>query len=67
MVRTCVQEEEQTVRMEVEGRRPRGRPKRRWDDICRQDMEELGLAVVDAQDRGHWRKGIRAAEPGPPG
>ena len=46
---------------EVEGRRPRGRPKRRWDDVCRQDMEELGLTVVEAQDR------IRAADPGPPG
>ena len=64
-------EEEQAVRMvyemEVEGRRPRRRPKRRWDDICRQDIEELGLTVVDVQDREHWRKRIRAAYLGPLG
>jgi hypothetical protein len=41
-----------------EGKRPLGRPKRRWEDI-RMDLREIVWEAVDymhlAQDRGHWR------------
>jgi hypothetical protein len=42
-----------------EGRRPLGRPRRRWLDNIRTDLVEVGWGDVDwiglAQDRGRWR------------
>jgi hypothetical protein len=42
-----------------EGRRPLGRPRRRWLDNIRMDLVEVGSGDVDwiglAQDRGRWR------------
>jgi hypothetical protein len=40
------------------GRRPLGRPRRRWENI-EMDLREMGFGDVDwihwAQDRGRWR------------
>jgi hypothetical protein len=42
-----------------EGRRPLGRPRRRWLDNIRMDLVEVGWVGVDwiglAQDRDRWR------------
>jgi hypothetical protein len=42
-----------------EGKRPLGRPRRRWIDNIKMDLLEIGLSVVDwiglAQDRYKWR------------
>jgi hypothetical protein len=42
-----------------EGRRPLGRPKRRWEDNIKMDLMEIGFGDVDwinwAQDRDRWR------------
>jgi hypothetical protein len=42
-----------------EGKRPLGRPRRRWIDIIKIDLLEIGVNVVDwiglAQDRCRWR------------
>ena len=42
-----------------EGKRPRGRPRRRWEDNIKIDIQEMGCGVVDwnklAQDRDRWR------------
>jgi hypothetical protein len=42
-----------------EGKRPLGRPRRRWIYIIKMDLLEIGLSVVDwiglAQDRYRWR------------
>jgi hypothetical protein len=42
-----------------EGKRPLGRPRRRWEDGIRVDLREIGLGCVDwirlAQDRDRWR------------
>jgi hypothetical protein len=42
-----------------EGRRPLGRPKRRWEDNIEMDLREIGFEDVDwihwAQDRDRWR------------
>jgi len=42
-----------------EGRRPMGRPRRRWEDNIRMDLREVGCGCVDcmelAQDRDRWR------------
>jgi hypothetical protein len=42
-----------------EGRRPVGRPRRRWVDNIRMDLVDVGLGDADwiglAQDRDWWR------------
>ena len=47
------------------GKRPLGRPSRRWEDNIRMDLEEIGISagnwVDSAQDRNYWRALINAA------
>ena len=42
-----------------EGRGPLGRPRRRWVDNIRTDLQEVGCGYMDwnglAQDRDSWR------------
>jgi hypothetical protein len=42
-----------------EGRRPLGRPRRRWKDNIKMDLREIGFRDVDwihlAQDGDRWR------------
>jgi hypothetical protein len=44
---------------EPEGKRPLGRPRRRWTDNIKMDLLEIGLSIVDwidlAQDWYSWR------------
>jgi hypothetical protein len=42
-----------------EGKRPLGRPRRRWEDGIRMDLREIGLRVV-TQDRDRWRAVVSA-------
>jgi hypothetical protein len=48
-----------------EGRRPLGRPRRRWEDNIKMDLREVGWGGVDwidlAQDRDMWRALVNAA------
>ena len=44
---------------EVEGPRPRGRPKRTWRDVVREDCQACKLNKEDAMDRCKWRKMIK--------
>jgi hypothetical protein len=41
-----------------EGKRPLGRPRRRWEDNIKMDVQEVGGGRGDwmefAQDRGRW-------------
>ena len=43
----------------LEGKRPLGRPRRRWEDNINMDLEEMGRGFGDwmelAQDRKSWR------------
>jgi hypothetical protein len=47
-----------------EGKRPLGRPRRRWEDGIRMNLGEIGLGGVDwfrlAQDRYRWRAVVSA-------
>jgi hypothetical protein len=47
-----------------EGKRPLGRPRRRWEDGIRMDLEKIGLGDVDwirlSQDRDRWRAVVSA-------
>ena len=63
----CMGEERGAYRVLVgkpEGKRPLGRPRRRWVDNIRMDLQEVGCGHVDwigiAQDRDGWRKLVNA-------
>ena len=47
-----------------EGKRPLGRPRRRWADNIRLDLQEVGCGYMDwiglAQDRDRWRTLVSA-------
>ena len=45
--------------MGIPGRRRRGRPKTRWRDSIRRDMEEVGLTPDVAQERNTWRRIVK--------
>ena len=48
----------------LEGRRPLGRPRRRWENNIRLGFREVGCGCVDwmelAQDRDRWRALVSA-------
>ena len=40
-----------------EGKRPLGRPRRRWEDNIKMDLQEVGRDWMElAQDRDMWRE-----------
>ena len=39
---------------EVEGSRPRGRPKRTWKEVVQKDCQARNLNKEDAMDHGRW-------------
>ena len=43
----------------VEGPRPRGRPKRTWREVVKEDRQARKLNTEDAMDRSRWRKLIK--------
>ena len=48
----------------TEGKRPLGRPRRRWVDNIRTDLQKVGCGYMDwiglAQDRERWRTFVSA-------
>jgi hypothetical protein len=49
-----------------DGKRPLGRPRRRWMDNIKSDLLEIGVNVVDwiglAQDRYRWRDLVKVVK-----
>ena len=47
-----------------EGKKPLGRPRRRWDDNIKVDLQEVGCGGMDwielAQDKDRWRTLVNA-------
>ena len=47
------------------GKRPLGRPRRRWEENTRMHLKEIGINVINwvglAQDRDYWRAIVNAA------
>ena len=54
--RSCVRE---VLVGKPEGKRPLGRPRRRWEDNIKMDLQEVGRGCGDwmelAQNRDRWR------------
>ena len=42
----------------IPGKRKRGRPKTRWKDVCKRDMQTVGLKEGDEGDRAYWKETI---------
>ena len=51
------------MEMELSGKRKRGRPKIRFLDVAKEDMEEVGAKETDIEDRKMWRMMIRCGHP----
>ena len=51
------------LRMELPGKRKRGRPTRRFMDVVKEDMAEVDLTEEDTVDRNNWRRKIRCGDP----
>ena len=60
----CMGEERWVYRGKPEGKRPLGRPRRRWVDNIRMDLQEVGCGYMDwnglAQDGDRWRTLVSA-------
>ena len=50
--------------LNIEGSRGQRRPKKRWSDCVKEDLNEKGLTSDMTRDRSYWRTRIRAADPG---
>ena len=48
--------------MELPGRRKRGRPKRRFMDVVKEDMLVVDVTEEDAEDRERWKQMIRCGD-----
>jgi len=63
----CMEERRGVYRVLVgkpEGKRPLGRPRRRWEDNIKRDLQEEGYGSLDwielAEDRDRWRTLVNA-------
>ena len=45
-----------SMEYEVQGPRPRGRPKRTWREVVKEDCQARKLNKEDAMDHSKWRK-----------
>ena len=65
MGRPCGQNAFKILRGKPTGKRPLARPRRRWEDNIRMDLEEIGISagnwVYSAQDMNYWRALMNAA------
>jgi len=51
------------MKMNVEGKRGRGRPNKRWLDIIENDMRAVGVCKGDLENRNKWKFRTKVANP----
>ena len=51
------------MEMELLGKRKRGKPKRRFVDVVKEDIREVGAKETDVEDRKVWRMMIHCGHP----
>ena len=51
------------MEMTVPGRRKRGRARRRWMDLAREDMQRVGAKEEEEVDRDKWKILSRSGDP----
>ena len=52
------------MELEVESRKPRGRPKKTWSKIVEEDMTKINITEDMTEDRKQWRQLISRPTPG---
>ena len=52
------------MELEVEARRPVGRPKKTWSKVVKEDMRKLNFMKDMVEDRKQWRQLISCPTPG---
>ena len=52
------------MELEMEGRRPVGRPKKTWSKVVKEDTRKLNVIEDMIEDRKQWRQLISRAIPG---
>ena len=50
------------LKTEPPGRRERGRPKRTFMEVIREDMQIVGVREEDAEDGKRWRRNIHSSD-----
>ena len=43
-------------KLQVDGDGVKGRPRKRWGEVLKEDMRKKGLCREDAWDRSRWRR-----------
>ena len=51
------------MELEVEGRRPVGRPKKTWSKIVEKDLRKLNIMEDMAEERHQWRRLVSRQSP----
>ena len=51
------------IEMELPGKRKRGRPKRKFLNLVKEDMGDVGAKETDVEDKTVWRQIIRGGYP----
>ena len=51
------------LKMELPGKRKRGRSNRMFMDVVKEDMAEVEVKEEDVDDRSNWRLKIRCGDP----
>ena len=49
----------------LNGKRPRGRPRQRWEDRVKTDLTEVSeelIRIEDSEDRDRWKDVVEAAK-----
>ena len=47
------------MKLEVQGKRQTGRPRKSWEEVIRKDLKDWGLRMEMARDRTEWRRRLR--------
>ena len=53
---------ERSLNFEVDATYPRGRPKKKWFNNIRSDLDKLQLSTSLAHDRSKWRNAIKPSK-----
>ena len=51
------------MKIEIPGKRTRGRPRRRWNDNIKEDMKKMDVNEEEAENRMRWRTTTRCCDP----
>ena len=51
------------MKIEIPGKRTRGKPRRRWNDNIKEDMKKAGVSEEEVENRVRWRMVLRCCDP----